>query len=260
MAAVPRILLPSANFWDEATHGVAPRGNIYTTMFPMPSLSGCAFNRSLWQAIGDVAGAEGRAATNLGAANGAFWAPNVSERATCSLFVHVPAVALQVNLVRDPRWGRAQEVPSEAPLVAAEYAVAFLTGFQGGEDTRYRRVIGTCKHFGTWHGASGETIMWHFRRALFCSAGPYDFEGQFGSNPNRFNFDANVSAQDLSDTYLVPFAACVQRGRPGGVSKYTDSALVQHTCICLYNPAVCSYPSINGIPRSGTLRGVVNSS
>jgi beta-glucosidase-like glycosyl hydrolase len=77
MNAVPRLGVHAANFWDEATHGVAPRGNVYTTMFPMPSLSGCAFNRSLWQAIGDVAGAEGRAASNLGAANDVFWAPNV---------------------------------------------------------------------------------------------------------------------------------------------------------------------------------------
>ena len=85
MGSVPRLLVPSSNFWDEATHGVAPRGNVYTTMFPMPSLSGCAFNRSLWQAIGDVAGAEGRAATNLGAANDVFWAPNVSRRPACVL-------------------------------------------------------------------------------------------------------------------------------------------------------------------------------
>jgi hypothetical protein len=78
MSSVSRLGVSAANFWDEATHGVAPRGDVYTTMFPMPSLSGCAFNRSLWQSIGDVAGAEGRASSNLGAANDVFWAPNVS--------------------------------------------------------------------------------------------------------------------------------------------------------------------------------------
>ena len=107
MGSVPRLLVPSANFWDEATHGVAPRGKVYTTMFPMPSLSGCAFNRSLWQAIGDVAGAEGRAATNIGAANDVFWAPNVREVAPRMCWQLSPpssrCIPRQVNLVRDPR-------------------------------------------------------------------------------------------------------------------------------------------------------------
>lgn len=158
MNSVPRLGVRSANFWDEATHGVAPRGNVYTTMFPMPSLSGCAFNRSLWQAIGDVAGAEGRAASNLGAASDVFWAPNVSwgiflsvlALTQCSCLLVPTSCRLTWFGTRDVRahierhralflahppiacvaGGRAQEVPSEAPTVAAEYAVSFLSGFQ----------------------------------------------------------------------------------------------------------------------------------
>ena len=182
--------VPSAVWWNEATHGATNGQGFATTFFPMPSLTACAFNVSLVREIANTVGREGRAASNLGFGAFDYWAPNV-------------------NLVRDPRWGRAQEVATESPLLGALWAAAYVRGLQEGDpgtaDPRYAQVVATAKHFAV-----------------------YSFEGFFNSDPNRMSFDALVTPQDLGDTYLVPFQAAFTQGNALG--------------------AMCSYTAINGVP------------
>jgi hypothetical protein len=126
--------------------------------------------RSPVQAIGR----EARAMYNLGQAEGlTIWSPNV-------------------NIFRDPRWGRGQETPGEDPTTASKYAVAFVRGIQGssraGAGTSPLQASACCKH-----------------------ATAYDLEDWNGVQ--RYNFDARVTAQDLADTFNPPFRSCVVDGK-----------------------------------------------
>ena len=169
--------LPPASWWQEMTHGAATRAPVEATFFPMPSLTACAFNASLFRAIGSAAGREGRAIANLFAptASFGFWAPNI-------------------NTVRDCRWGRAQEVPGEDVYLSSRWAEAYVTGMQigEGEDPRFLQVVATAKHL------SG-----------------YDFDGRPGGLVTRANFDAVVSLRDLADSFLPMFQAAVGPGGSG---------------------------------------------
>lgn len=120
----------------ECLHGVAAGcaevngTTLCPTLFPNGQLLGAAFNRTLWRRVGAVIGTEMRAQQNLGGSPSGFscWSPNL-------------------NLARDARWGRAQEVPGEDPYLHAEYGVAYATGMQVGDDTRYVLTVSSPKHF-----------------------------------------------------------------------------------------------------------------
>jgi len=189
-AGVPRLGLARFSI-AEALHGLgagcgaAFSNASYTTSgcatsFPHATLLAATFNRSLWRAVGDVISTEARA-TRGGLL---LWTPDV-------------------NLVRAATWGRAQEVPSECPLLTSEYAAAFVQGLQAEAPGRPVRAVATCKHFAA-----------------------YDFEGNadpsapFPSNLTRHTFDARVSRKDLAEFYLPPFYACVARG--GALSVMTS--------------------------------------
>ena len=108
-----------------------------------------------------------------------------------------------VNLVF-PRWGRNVESPGEDPFLVGEYAVHFVRGFQENKaDSRYWQASACCKHF-----VANQLEKWN------------------GTDRHRFN--AQVSAQDLQDSYLPPFKACVQQGKVSGL--------------------MCSYNAVNGVP------------
>jgi beta-glucosidase-like glycosyl hydrolase len=178
--------IPPTSWWQEATHGAATRGkNTQSTFFPMPSHTVQAFNTSLISAIARTVGMEGRAIGNIFAPNAGwgFWAPNV-------------------NPVREPRWGRAQEVMGEDVGVCSAWAAAYVHGLQegDGEDLRFLQVAATAKHFAA-----------------------YDFEGgrNSGQTVNRGDFDARVTLQDLSDSYLPPFQTAVEAGVSGVMAAYT---------------------------------------
>ncbi|KAL6962665.1 putative beta-D-xylosidase 7 [Sarracenia purpurea var. burkii] len=140
-----------------------------------------------------VIGREARALYNEGQATGmTFWAPNI-------------------NVFRDPRWGRGQETPGEDPHLTGRYAVAYVRGIQGdsfeGGQLRvddHLQASACCKHFTA-----------------------YDLENWGGNN--RFTFNAIVSKQDLADTYQPPFQSCVEEGRVSGI--------------------MCAYNQVNGIPN-----------
>ncbi|KAF7052648.1 hypothetical protein CFC21_060716 [Triticum aestivum] len=177
-AGIPRLGVPAYKWWNEALHGLATSGKGLhfngavrsATSFPQVSLTAAAFDDDLWFRIGQAIGREARALYNLGQAEGlTMWSPNV-------------------NIYRDPRWGRGQETPGEDPTTASRYGVAFVKGLQGNSSASLLQTSACCKH-----------------------ATAYDLEDWGGVA--RYNFDARVTAQDLEDTYNPPFRSCVVDGK-----------------------------------------------
>ncbi|KAE8810686.1 putative beta-D-xylosidase 6 [Hordeum vulgare] len=180
-AGVPRLGVPPYEWWSESLHGLADNGPgvnfssgpvAAATIFPQVILSAAAFNRSLWRAVAEAVAVEARAMHNAGQAGLTYWAPNI-------------------NVFRDPRWGRGQETPGEDPAMIAAYSVEYVKGFQGeyGDGREGRMMLSACcKHYIA-----------------------YDLEkwGKFA----RYTFNAEVNAQDFEDTYEPPFKSCIQEGR-----------------------------------------------
>ncbi|TKW00457.1 hypothetical protein SEVIR_8G110500v4 [Setaria viridis] len=175
---VPRLGVPGYKWWNEALHGLATSGKGLhfdavggvraATSFPQVLLTAAAFDDDLWLRIGQAIGREARALFNVGQAEGlTIWSPNV-------------------NIFRDPRWGRGQETPGEDPAVASRYAAAFVRGIQGNVSSLLQ-TSACCKH-----------------------ATAYDLENWNGVQ--RYSFVARVTAQDLEDTFNPPFRSCVADG------------------------------------------------
>ncbi|XP_052205220.1 beta-xylosidase/alpha-L-arabinofuranosidase 2-like isoform X2 [Diospyros lotus] len=181
---VARLGIPRYEWWSEALHGVAWHYGLGTTFsrvvpgatsFPQVILTAASFNVSLFEAIGKVVSTEARAMYNVGQAGLTFWSPNV-------------------NIFRDPRWGRGQETPGEDPVLTSKYASAFVRGLQQREDGDSERlkVAACCKH-----------------------STAYDLDNWKGVT--RFDFDAVVTQQDLADTFQPPFKSCVLEGNVASV-------------------------------------------
>ena len=164
--AIPRLNIPEYNWWCEALHGVARAGT--ATSFPQAIGLGAACDTELMGEIGEVIATEGRAKYNEYSSHGdrdiykglTFWSPNV-------------------NLFRDPRWGRGQETYGEDPYLISRLAVPFIKGIQG--DGEYMKGAACAKHFAVHSGPE----------AL------------------RHEFNATASEKDLWETYLPAFEACV---------------------------------------------------
>ncbi|MCO5578264.1 hypothetical protein L7F22_032103 [Adiantum nelumboides] len=178
-AGVPRLGLPPYQWWSEALHGVSNQGpGVFfahsipaATSFPQVLLSAASFNSSLWLAIGQAISTEARAMYNMGQSGLTFWSPNI-------------------NIFRDPRWGRGQETPGEDPLVVSSYAVNFVQGLQSinaSDPAKSLKVAACCKHYTAYDLDQWQDI-------------------------DRFHYNAKVNAQDLGDSYQPPFQACVQEG------------------------------------------------
>ncbi|CAL4976676.1 unnamed protein product [Urochloa decumbens] len=201
--AEARVGLPPYYWWGEALHGVSdvgPNGTRFgdvvpgATSFPLVINSAASFNESLWRAIGAVVSTEIRAMYNLGHAELTYWSPNI-------------------NVVRDPRWGRASETPGEDPFLVGRYAVNFVRGMQdlaagtssGAGDPFARRikVSSCCKHF-----AAYDVDAWR--------------------DADRLTFDARVTERDMAETFERPFQMCIRDG---------DASCV-----------MCSYNRVNGVP------------
>eukprot|EP01084_Bolivina_argentea_P283736 486031_1 len=165
---VPSLNIPGYNWWNEALHGLARGESGAVTQFPQVITTGATFNESLFYMIGDAIGNEGRALFNIGKDGITYWAPNV-------------------NIFRDPRWGRGQETPGEDPFLTSRYAGNFVSGIQGS-DPKYLKASSCCKHF-------------------------LDYSMEQG----RTSYDAIVSQYDQNDTYLPTFRACVVDGNVSGI-------------------------------------------
>jgi beta-glucosidase len=172
--AIPRLKVPAYDWWSEALHGVAVDG---TTEFPEPIGLGATFDVPSIHAMATDIGIEARVVHDQTIRKGDstifhgldFWAPNL-------------------NIFRDPRWGRGQETYGEDPFLTGRMGVAFVTGMQG-DDPKYYRVIATPKH--------------------------YDVHS--GPEPTRHFADVDVSRHDQLDTYEPAFRAAIVEGKAGSV-------------------------------------------
>jgi beta-glucosidase len=174
---IPRIELPAYNYWNEALHGVANDG--IATVFPEPIGGAAAWNPGLMHQEGNVIGIEGRAKYNDYSSkhNGdskwwsglTFWTPNV-------------------NIFRDPRWGRGQETYGEDPFLTGAIGVEFVKGIQG-DDPNYMLAMACAKHYAVHSGPE----------AL------------------RHQFDATPTDRELYETYLPQFERVVREGHVAGV-------------------------------------------
>ena len=169
--AIERLGIPEYNYWNEALHGVARAG--VATVFPQAIAMAAMFDRDAMERVGQVIATEGRAKYNAFAAHNdrdiykglTFWSPNV-------------------NIFRDPRWGRGQETYGEDPYLTGQLAVSFIHGVQGEGRGRYLEAAACAKHFAVHSGPEA----------------------------SRHEFDAKVSRKDLVETYLPAFRACAEQG------------------------------------------------
>ncbi|KAK6121469.1 hypothetical protein DH2020_044785 [Rehmannia glutinosa] len=205
---VSRLGIPNYEWWSEALHGVSyvGPGTKFTglvpgaTSFPQVILTAATFNESLFETIGKVVSTEARAMYNVGLAGLTFWSPNV-------------------NIFRDPRWGRGQETPGEDPLLSGKYGAAYVRGLQQTDDgdKDKLKVAACCKHYTA-----------------------YDVDNWKGIQ--RYTFNALVTQQDLDDTFQPPFKSCVIDGNVASV-------------MCSYNQVngkpTCGDPDL----LSGVIRG-----
>ena len=176
--AVPRLGIPAYNWWNEGLHGVARAGQ--ATVFPQAIGMAATFNDDLLKQVATVISTEARAKYNLAVAKNqrlmymglTFWSPNV-------------------NIFRDPRWGRGQETYGEDPFLTSRMGVAYVQGMQGN-DPSHLKVSATAKHF-------------------VAHSGP---------EATRDEFDAIVDEKDLRDTYLYAFKELVDHGVESVMTAY----------------------------------------
>src|SRR5216683_7596864 len=169
-AAIPSLGIPEYTWWNEGLHGVARSG--YATVFPQAIGLAATWDTDLMHQVADVISTEARAKhhefvrhNERGRYKGlTFWSPNI-------------------NIFRDPRWGRGQETYGEDPYLTARMGVEFVKGLQG-DDPRYLKAVATSKHFAVHSGP--ESL--------------------------RHVFNVDVSPRDLEETYLPAFRSTVVDG------------------------------------------------
>lgn len=182
--AIPRLGVPAYNWWNEALHGVM-QGR--ATVFPQAIGLAATWNVDLMRRVAEAISTEARAKYHDAQTRPAPTGPETLltlPGRTAGLTYWSP----NINIFRDPRWGRGQETYGEDPHLAARMGVAFVRGMQG-DDPRYLKVVATPKHYAV----------------------------HSGPEPERHAFDARVGEADLVDTYLPAFRATVVEGRAESV-------------------------------------------
>lgn len=168
--AIDRLGVPGYNWWNEGLHGVARAGT--ATMFPQAIALAAMFDDKMLRRVAEVIATETRAKYNQFSKHGdrdiykglTLWSPNI-------------------NIFRDPRWGRGQETYGECPYLTSRLGVAFVKGLQG--DGEYLKTAACAKHFA-------------------CHSGP---------EATRHSFNAKVSPKDMTETYLYAFEALVKEAQ-----------------------------------------------
>lgn len=187
--AIPRLGIPAYDWWNEALHGVARAGE--ATVFPQAIGLAATWDTDLMHRIADAISTEARAKYNEAIRNNdhsryhglTFWSPNI-------------------NIFRDPRWGRGQETYGEDPYLTSRLAVAFIQGMQG-DDPHYFKVVATAKHYAVHSGPE----------AL------------------RHRFDVRPSERDLNETYLPAFRAAIVEGKAASVMCAYNSVNGLPACV-----------------------------
>lgn len=172
--AIPRLGVPAYNWWSECLHGVARQG--CATVFPQAIGMAASYNTELMYTVATAISDEARAKYNKFKTFGntelyqglTYWSPNI-------------------NIFRDPRWGRGHETYGEDPLLTGKMGAAFIQGLQG--NGKYRKLDATIKHYAVHSGPEYE----------------------------RHGFDAVVSKKDLYETYLAAFKYCIDHAHPSAV-------------------------------------------
>ena len=172
--AIPRLGVPAYNWWSECLHGVARQG--CATVFPQAIGMAASYNTDLMYKVATAISDEARAKYNKFKTFGntelyqglTYWSPNI-------------------NILRDPRWGRGHETYGEDPLLTGKMGTAFIKGLQG--EGKYRKLDATIKHYAVHSGPEYE----------------------------RHGFDAVVSKKDLYETYLAAFKYCIDHAHPSAV-------------------------------------------
>ena len=172
--AIERLHIPAYNWWNEALHGVARAGT--ATVFPVAIAMAATFDQELMKKVGDVIATEGRAKHHAYAKDGdrgiykglTFWSPNI-------------------NLFRDPRWGRGHETFGEDPYLTGRLGVSFIKGLQG-DDENFLKSAACVKHLAAH---SGPEVLRHEMNVI-------------------------VSQKDLWESYLPAFEACVKEAQVEG--------------------------------------------
>jgi beta-glucosidase len=186
--AIPRLDIPEYNWWNECLHGVARAG--IATVFPQAIGLGATFDEDLIFRVSTAISDEARAKHHQFVSEGkrliyqglTFWSPNI-------------------NIFRDPRWGRGQETYGEDPFLTGRLGVQFVKGLQGN-DPRYFKTIATVKHYAV----------------------------HSGPEPERHSFDAITDERDLRETYLPQFEVCVKEGNAYSVMCAYNRYLGQACC------------------------------
>lgn len=187
--AIPRLNIPAYNYWSEALHGVARSGR--ATVFPQAIGMAATWNKELIHKVATVISDEGRAKYHAALKrNGytqqyqglTFWSPNV-------------------NIFRDPRWGRGQETWGEDPFLTGEMAAEFVKGLQG-DDPKYLKVAACAKHFAV----------------------------HSGPEKDRHTFNAIVTKRELYDTYLPAFKKLVTEAKVESVMGAYNRTLDEVCC------------------------------
>ena len=168
--AIPRLGIPDYQTWSEALHGVARAG--YATVFPQAIGLAATWDTGVLHQVGDIISTEGRAKFNQEQPQGnhrifyglTFWSPNI-------------------NIFRDPRWGRGQETYGEDPFLTGRMGVAFVEGVQG-PDADHPKAVATSKHYAVHSGPESQ----------------------------RHTFNVDVAPRDLEETYLPAFRSTVVDG------------------------------------------------
>lgn len=161
--SVPRLNIPSYNWWNEGLHGVAWISNV--TVFPQAIGLAATWDAPLHFQVASAISDEARVKNRQGVLGLTYWSPNI-------------------NIFRDPRWGRGQETYGEDPFLTSRMGVAFVKGFQGN-DPHYLKLVSTPKHYAV----------------------------HSGPEPLRHAMNVLATEQDIWDTYLPAFRACIVEGK-----------------------------------------------
>ncbi|MDR2474469.1 MAG: glycoside hydrolase family 3 C-terminal domain-containing protein, partial [Bacteroidales bacterium] len=187
--AIERLNIPAYDWWNECLHGVA-RTEYKVTVYPQAIGMAAGWDRDAMKQMGDFTAEEGRAVYNTASAKGdrriyhglTYWTPNI-------------------NIFRDPRWGRGQETYGEDPFLTGELAKQFVAGLQG-ENPDYLKAVACAKHYAV----------------------------HSGPEHNRHEFNTEVSDYDLWDTYLPAFRSLVVDAKVGGVMCAYNAFRTQPCC------------------------------
>src|SRR6185437_4680215 len=159
--AIPRLHVPAYNWWNEGLHGVARAG--FATVFPQAIGMAATFDEPLMHDVADTISTEFRAK----------YSATVHADGSTDWYRGLTVWSPNINIFRDPRWGRGQETYGEDPFLTARLGVAFITGLQGN-DAKYLKTVATAKHFAVHSGPEA----------------------------TRHSDNINVSRHDMEDTYF----------------------------------------------------------